>query len=252
MRITEDYFEKQADILHGKYKSSSIKGHKPDTGTNREEILKEYVELHLPKTVTPYLGGKIIDSIDNASRQTDIIIYNNSYPRFGALPKSYYFSEGVVAAIEVKSLLTSGELDNALVKIDSVKKCQLEYVRTALSTPPKHIFTGIFAFEMKYKSSKGLIAAINKKVFTGKYEQGSKKRKSIYVGDLVTLGIPRKKYFPDMIVFKVIKDGDGFSIVYRSGAMSEGDPNYRQSLNQQVYKVIGNSKEGIKENLLIH
>lgn len=89
-----------------------------------------------------------------------------------------------------------------------------------------------------------------KREFTGKYEQGTRKKGPIYVGDLVTLGVPRKEYLPDLIVFKVVKDEKGYSLLYYSGAMTEGDPNYRQDLGSQIYRVIGNIEEGIKEDLL--
>jgi hypothetical protein len=87
--------------------------------------------------------------------------------------------------------------------------------------------------------------------FTEQYEQNNKRMRPIHVGDFVTLGIPRKKYLPDLIVFKVIKDGNGYSLIYHSGKMSDGDPNYKQKLQFQVYKVIGNIETGIDDSLLV-
>ncbi len=89
-----------------------------------------------------------------------------------------------------------------------------------------------------------------KRKFTGKYVQGNKRKTPIYVGDLVTLGIPKKERLQELIVFKVIKENGGFAIIYHSGPMSDGDPCYKQSLHSQVYKVVGNTKIGIDKSLL--
>jgi len=89
-----------------------------------------------------------------------------------------------------------------------------------------------------------------KREFTGQYEQNNKRKKPIYVGDLVTLFIPRKERLEELNVFKVIKDNDGFAIIYHKGPMSETDPRYKQELCSQVYKVVGNVKTGIDKSLL--
>lgn len=89
-----------------------------------------------------------------------------------------------------------------------------------------------------------------KREFTGQYEQNNKRKKPLHVGNLVTLSIPRRERLADLIVFKVIKDNDDFAIIYHSGAMSDGNPNYKQKLNFQVYKVVGNVEAGIDDSLL--
>ncbi len=90
-----------------------------------------------------------------------------------------------------------------------------------------------------------------KRKFTGQYEQNNKKKKPICVGDLVTLGIPRKEKLKETNVFKVIKENSGFAIIYYNGPMSETDPRYKQELQSQVYKVVGNVKIGIDDSLLV-
>lgn len=85
---------------------------------------------------------------------------------------------------------------------------------------------------------------------TGQYEQNDKRKKPICVGDLVTLFIPRKERLQELIVFKVVRENDGFAIIYHKGPMSETDPRYKQKLQFQVYKVVGNVKAGIDDSLL--
>lgn len=89
-----------------------------------------------------------------------------------------------------------------------------------------------------------------KREFTGQYEQNNKRKKPICVGDLVTLSIPRKKEIEKLIVFKVMKENDGFAIIYNSGPMSDADPRYKQELQGQVYKIVGNIETGIDKSLL--
>lgn len=89
-----------------------------------------------------------------------------------------------------------------------------------------------------------------KREFTGQYEQNNKRKKPIYVGDLVTLSIPRKERLQELIVFKVIKENDCFVIIYHRGPMSDGSPHYKQKLHSQVYKVIGSVETGIDKSLL--
>lgn len=165
MSVASDYFKGQANILDSKFRSSSMKGNSSDTGFNREVIVREWLKEHLPKSVTPELGGQIIDENGNLSSQIDVVLYNDAVPRFGGNPKSYYFAEGTVAAIQVKSVLTSGELVSAINNLDSVKKCKVKQMGgISFGNPPTEIMTGIFAFETDYTSSQGIIKALTKQV----------------------------------------------------------------------------------------
>ena len=71
-------------------------------------------------------SGCVIDSYGNCSRQQDVVLYEQGVcPVFSIndTPQStYYPCEGVMAVIEVKSSLTSTELEDAFEKIASVKR----------------------------------------------------------------------------------------------------------------------------------
>lgn len=149
MSIATDYFKGQAGILDSKYKSSAIPGDSSDTGSNREQIFSQWLMEHLPNSVTPELGGHIIDSKKHVTGQVDVVLYNDNAPRFGGHPKSYFFAEGVIGAIQVKSKLTSSMLSSAVENLDSVKMCQLmPSAGLSLGKPSDSILTGIFAFEL--------------------------------------------------------------------------------------------------------
>lgn len=149
MSIATDYFRGQAEVLDSKYKSSAIPGDSSDTGSNREKIFSQWLMEHLPNSVTPELGGHIIDSKKHTTGQVDVVLYNDDAPRFGGHPKSYFFAEGVISAIQVKSRLTSSMLSSAVNNLDTVKACQLmPSGGITFGSPSDSIHTGIFAFEL--------------------------------------------------------------------------------------------------------
>lgn len=165
MNITQKYFSWQSSILDSEYKGSIVDKHSGDTGTNREHIVRNFLLKHLPKTVSPEIGGKIIDESGQISNQVDIVIYNNSLPRFGANEKSYYFAEGVIAAIQVKSRLTSGELSSSIKNLNSVKKCILQKTRRIGVGDSKIVIpTGIIAFDIGYSSVSSLIKSLKNRI----------------------------------------------------------------------------------------
>ena len=184
MNIVKDYFQRQASVLNAKYRASVIIGQTGDTGTNREEIAKEWLSIHVPRTVTVELGGKIIDSTGYISNQVDIVIYNNTFPHFGANPKSYFFSEGTTFAIQVKSNLTSGELQDAIKNLATIKTCKRSFgAGFFLGEPSVTIPTGIFSFDTTYSSSIELLNALKRLE-----DQGFAPVDFVYVNQKVYIG----------------------------------------------------------------
>ncbi len=160
-KVVEDYFKWQAAKLEQEYYGSKIEDHHPDTGSNREIIVREWLTQHLPRTVTPEIGGKILDETGFISEQIDLVIYNNGLPRFGANEKSYYFAEGVITAIQVKSKLTRSTLTSAIKNLATVKNCKVQQAGMSIGTPRACILTGIFAFEKEDKDFSSLQSIID-------------------------------------------------------------------------------------------
>lgn len=161
MTKIRDYFSGQADHLDTLYKGSLVPGSTGNTGDNREDIVREWLENHIPRRVTAEFGGKIIDATGYLSDQVDLVIYDNSMPHFGTFPRSYFFSEGVNVAIQVKSILTSKELKLAIENLVSVKKCQRNLgAGVFMGDPNKEIMTGVFAFDTDYSSSEAIVKAL--------------------------------------------------------------------------------------------
>jgi len=98
-------------ILLDSYKnwSGTIADHSTIIGDSREFFIREILSRFLPNSFI--IGnGQIIDMNFNLSKQVDIIIAKNDYPMLTSLSTSdIFFSESILATIEVKSRLTGGK-----------------------------------------------------------------------------------------------------------------------------------------------
>jgi len=88
--------------------------HDPDKGTNREQILIDILNDHLPESLNAISGGTIFNLDGKTSGQLDIIVRNDTFPVFGSLVKPMVPIEAVVGAIEVKSYLDTPKLKGAI------------------------------------------------------------------------------------------------------------------------------------------
>ena len=92
-------------------------GHPLHKGTPREAFIKQFLQSHLPESVS--IGsGEIIDnqSLPGQQRnQFDIVIYRKNYPKldFGGGINGFLI-ESVIATVEVKSTLSSTELESSI------------------------------------------------------------------------------------------------------------------------------------------
>ena len=88
--------------------------HSGNKGTNTEAILREFLRSYLPRRYG--VGhGEIVDSLGERSAQTDIVIVTDEHPfTFTADQPGLFFMEGVFAVGEVKSILTSQELEKTV------------------------------------------------------------------------------------------------------------------------------------------
>ncbi|MFC1622880.1 DUF6602 domain-containing protein, partial [Patescibacteria group bacterium] len=115
------YFEGEADSIQLKYEHSSTTGHPNDVGGNREDVIIDFFNKHLPHKFNAIKGGKIFDSKGSASKQVDVVIYDNHIPRLASYQQTLYLAEGVATAIEIKPKLTKAELIKAIDNLKSIK-----------------------------------------------------------------------------------------------------------------------------------
>ena len=108
--------------LLARFKESGFIQHAGDKGENREEILREFLEKHLPKRYG-VTKGEVITKDGSHSHAIDIIIYDTvNCPVLYSGKTSIVPIEGVYGIIEVKSSLSKAEFEDAAGKIESFKR----------------------------------------------------------------------------------------------------------------------------------
>lgn len=144
----KNYFEGEADVMQLRYKHSSTTSHPTDVGSNRENVVIDFFNRHLPHKFTAIQGGKVFDSNGNASKQVDVVIYDNSIPRLASYQHTLFLAEGVSTAIEIKPKLTKEELKVGLDNLKSIKGIQKKGGSgIVVGNFRKDIHSGIFSFE---------------------------------------------------------------------------------------------------------
>jgi len=100
--------------------------HAGDKGISVEDSFRAFLREYLPRRLE--VGqGKIICSKGTRSRQTDIVIINEDHPfTFSTDLPGLFFIEGVCAAGEVKTSLTTKELRTSLKNSYQFKNLEME------------------------------------------------------------------------------------------------------------------------------
>jgi len=97
-----------------------------DKGTSVEDSFRAFLRHYLPRRLE--VGqGEVIDSRERRSKQTDIVVVNEDHPfTFTADIPGLFFVDGVCAAGEVKTILTSEQLNVALENSCQFKQLEIE------------------------------------------------------------------------------------------------------------------------------
>jgi hypothetical protein len=106
-----------------------IAKHSVNLGTARECLIVNFIQKNLPEYIS-YHSGEIFDTKENRSGQIDIILHPITSPKINLQNTINIFpAETVLAAIEVKSNLTTGKrtgtLSEALVSCKKLKELDL-------------------------------------------------------------------------------------------------------------------------------
>lgn len=123
--------------------------HKGNRGTNVEVAMRSVLSEHLPR-VFDVGEGEVYDAYGDGTGQLDVIVTGPDHPfRYSEGAPGPYLVDGVSAVGEVKSLLTTGELDKVIASASKVKRLQLspqkgdritnhskEYQRETEGVPP--------------------------------------------------------------------------------------------------------------------
>ncbi|MCE9529685.1 MAG: hypothetical protein K8T89_00870 [Planctomycetes bacterium] len=120
-RLVKRWLDQLELTLRNEAELSGLLGHGTMIGSAREFFVARVLRSILPPSV--HIGsGRIINST-GISKQIDIILYDPKCPLMEIQPgQGLYFIEGVIATIEVKSLLTKEKLIQALDNCGSVAR----------------------------------------------------------------------------------------------------------------------------------
>lgn len=115
-------------VLHARAAVAGLIEHNPTTGMAREFFVSEILQAFLPQAA--HIGqGKIVHSDERLSKQIDIVVYDGRCPQFRVDNRSsLYLAEGVIAAIEIKSVVDKQELLNLLENCRSATPIRIQVV----------------------------------------------------------------------------------------------------------------------------
>lgn len=111
----ENELQNQLEQIRTKFSHAGIKG------ANFESVFREFLNKYLPKRLS--VGtGQVIDSESGISKQIDILISTEYHPGFSDLhAPNIFFIEGICGAGEIKTRLTTTELELAVKNCNSLK-----------------------------------------------------------------------------------------------------------------------------------
>lgn len=116
----KEYFNNLSDIIGAESKIAASNKFNPDTGDNREHILINFYNKHLPGRLRAIQGGKILALGGKHSKQMDVIVKNDLFPKFEQNHKTFVLVDSVAAAATVKSYLDTAALEDCLANIASI------------------------------------------------------------------------------------------------------------------------------------
>lgn len=115
-----DYGSALEKVLLAQREVSTVLQHSGEVGRAREFFVQSVLQRVLPPNVV--IGsGEIVDRLGGRSNQQDLLLYRNNFPVIDSLAGTHvYLAEGVLATIEVKTILNGDEVENATRNIKSV------------------------------------------------------------------------------------------------------------------------------------
>lgn len=203
-RVLSEHFSKVKRKLLEYSSHFDIADHGDIKGYGREALVQEFLSTHLPDQVE-YLTGEILDPDDGRSGQVDVILQSKHHPKIPLLSNLHLaFVDSVIAAIEVKSTLTTQHLSAALEQFKKIKALKRTTVLESGPLAAKITSIPCVIFAFKGPKRETLIDSIN---------AYAKKHK-----------LPLNSFCPDMVVvlegdYYICKnDGWHFPVVPIEGA----------------------------------
>jgi hypothetical protein len=131
------YFSGMEDKLLAELKViRAVTTHAVNKGNKTEQALRTFLNDHLPRSIE--VGhGEAIDNHGNyagdkqgGDHQIDLLIIDNSHPRFGKIEEpNTYFIEGILAGGEVKTSLQMGQMEAVFKQAVAFKKLNASFAK---------------------------------------------------------------------------------------------------------------------------
>lgn len=161
-RILSEHFKKVQGTLLQYSSHFDIPNHGDIKGYGREALVNEFLKTHLPDSIE-YLTGEIFDELDKRSGQVDIILQSKHFPKVPLLGNTQLaFSDAVMAAIEVKSNLTTQHLKSTLSQFKKIKGLKRQSIIQGSGMLFDLHYTPCIIFAFKGPSYETLLKNINK------------------------------------------------------------------------------------------
>lgn len=160
------FFVNKEEELISKYKTSSILKSSKNKGDERELFLQGFLEDNLPAQLKIVKNVEIIDSKGNNSGEIDLAAIGIESPILTIGDRKIIPIEGVYAAFEIKSILTSQEFRKADQKLSMLKNMEWEIPGNSSAYGNVKIINRlsrlmplkmIFAYENNFKSLENVI-----------------------------------------------------------------------------------------------
>ena len=145
LKNNREALQKYSDVI-------SSARHSVNLGAARESLISNFLTQNLPEFIS-YHSGEVFDSNERRSGQIDIVLHPITSPKLNLYNSvSIFPAETVLAAIEVKSTLTTGKSVGSLV--EALKSCEklkgLEIFKNSNDSPvvdPQRVPFIVFAFK---------------------------------------------------------------------------------------------------------
>lgn len=120
IETVKEWYDRLETAALAKAEIAGLLGHRTSIGKAREVLVEDVLKTFLPDAIG-YGSGEVLHKSGMRSKQIDVILYDRRFPRF-ELPGApgVYLAEGVIAAIEVKSVLDAPAFRAALDNCASV------------------------------------------------------------------------------------------------------------------------------------
>lgn len=162
MDMTEFFASVERTML-ARYRETELIHHAGDRGVNREELLRDLLEKHLPSRYG-VVKGEMVTQSGESTHSADVIIYDKiNCPVLHSGETAVVPIEGVYGIIEVKSRLSKAKLLTAMTQIESFKRLaprELSVIQTREYMTvhrPSRPFGIILAFELADNSLASLL-----------------------------------------------------------------------------------------------